>query len=386
MDRDMDRDIFTDEHRMFRSMVQAFVQREVVPRLEKWRAAGVTEREVWLAAGRAGILAPDIDAEYGGGGVRDYRYHVIRNEELARCGTLSPAFNLHSEVVGGYLSALATPDQKRRWLPGFCSGEQVSTIAITEPDAGSDLAAIRTTARRDGDVYVLNGQKSFVTHGLLAGCVVVVARRPDPAGTARPAASLLLVDPTMPGVTLGRTHEKIGLASLDTVELSFHDVRVPCHDLLGKEGMGFLYLLNNLPRERLSIAVSALALAERVFEDTVRYCGERRVSGGELRQLQTVRFTLAELATALRVARAFTDRCIVAHDADDLSQEDAAMVKWWNTELCKDVTDRCLQLHGGYGYTTDFLVGRAFVDGRVQTIYGGTTEIMKEIIGQSVAY
>jgi alkylation response protein AidB-like acyl-CoA dehydrogenase len=293
---------------------------------------------------------------------------------------------VHSEVVGGYLSGLATEEQKRRWLPAFCSGEQISCIAITEPGAGSDIAAIRTSARLDGDCYVLNGQKTFITHGSIAGRILVLAKNTTPGPSGRPAASLLMVEADMPGVAVGRPQAKIGVHSLDTVELFFDNVRVPRQNLLGREGLGFLYVFNRLPRERLSIGVAALALAERAYEETVEYCRRREVSGGALTKLQTVRFNLAEMATSLTVARAFTDQCIVSHDRDDLSQEDAAMVKWWNTELCKDVTDRCLQLHGGYGYTTEFMIGRAFVDSRVQTIYGGTTEVMKEIIGQSVAF
>jgi alkylation response protein AidB-like acyl-CoA dehydrogenase len=378
-----DRRIFDEEHRAFRSAVRVFVERHVVPRMDDWRAAGVVDREVWLAAGKAGILAPDIEVVYGGAGVSDYRFHAIRGEEMARCGALSPAFNLHSEIVGGYLSTLATVEQKRRWLPGFCTGEQICTIAITEPDAGSDVAAIRTTAERDGDDYVLNGQKSFVTHGLIASCVLVVARTGGGA-TRGPSASLFLVDPATTGVKIGRNHRKIGLQALDTVEMFFSDVRVPHRDLLGQEGRAFLYLLNNLPRERLSVGVFALALAERAVAETVRYCRDRRVFGSRLRDLQAVRFDLAEMTASLRVARAFTDQCIIDQNCGELSQEDAATVKLFNSELCKDITDRCLQLHGGFGYTTDSFVGQAFVDSRVQTIYGGASEVMKEIIGQSL--
>lgn len=378
-----ERRIFQEEHRIFRSVARSFVERCVAPRLDDWRAAGTTDRAVWRAAGEAGILAPDIEVEYGGAGVDDYRFHAIRGEEMARCGALSPAFNLHSEIVGGYISTLGTDDQKRRWLPRLCSGEQVSTIAITEPEAGSDVAAIRTTAERDGDVYLINGQKSFVSHGLLAGCVLVVART-EGRRDGRPAASMFLVDPATPGVKIGRTHHKIGLQALDTVEMFFTDVRVPCRDLLGQEGRAFLYLLNNLPRERLSVGVSAIALAERALEVTVRHCQDRVAFGSKLRDMQAVRFDLAEMSTALRVARAFTDQCIADHAAGNLSQEDAAAVKLWNSELCKDVTDRCLQLHGGYGYTAESFIGHAYVDSRAQTIYGGTSEIMKEIIGQSL--
>jgi alkylation response protein AidB-like acyl-CoA dehydrogenase len=379
---DHERGIFDADHAAFRDTMRAFVAREVTPHLRAWEEAGVVDRAVWLAAGRAGILAPDVEAQYGGGGVADYRYHVIRGEELARAGTLSPAFNLHSEVVGGYLRGLADAEQRRRWLPGFCSGEHIWTIAITEPGAGSDVAAIRTTARPDGDGFVLSGQKTFVTHGLLADRIIVVARG---TGDGRASsASLFVVDAGTPGLVRGRCLPKIGVRSLDTIELFLDDVRVPRSQLLGEEGLAFVYLLENLSRERLSIAVSALALAERVFDETVAYCRQRVAFGQPLTQLQQVRFQLAEMATALRVARAFTDRCIVAQDGSDLSTADASMVKWWNTDLCQQVVDRCLQLHGGYGYTTDFLVGRAFADSRVQSIYGGTNEIMKEIIGQAL--
>jgi alkylation response protein AidB-like acyl-CoA dehydrogenase len=382
------REIFDSDHEAFRSLVHTFIAREMTPHLAKWDAAGVVDRSLWLAAGRAGILAPDVSPEYGGGGVDDYRYHAIRNEELARAGTLSPAFNLHSEVAGGYLSSLATEDQKRRWLPGFCSGESISTIAITEPQAGSDVSAIRTTARAEGDDFVLRGQKTFVTHGLLADDIIVVAIHPDQIGGGNrrtPRASLFVVHPDMPGVVPGRRLPKIGLHSLDTVEIFLDDVRVPRANLLGKEGLGFVYLLNNLPRERLSIAVSALALAERLFEDTLGYCRERVAFGQPLTGHQHIRFQLAEMATALQVARPFTDRCIMEHDRGTLAIEEASMAKLWNTELCKKVSDQCLQLHGAYGYSSEGLIGRAFVDSRVQTIYGGTTEIMKEIIGQAIA-
>jgi alkylation response protein AidB-like acyl-CoA dehydrogenase len=378
-----DRKIFDEEHRIFRSVVRAFVARHVAPRLDEWRAAGVTSRDVWRAAGAAGLLAPDIETAYGGEGIADYRFHAIRDEEMARCGALSPAFNLHAEIVGNYLSTLATPEQKRRWLPGFCSGEEITTIAITEPDAGSDIAAIRTSAEPDGDSYVLNGQKSYVSHGLLASRVLVVARSGGQS-TGRPSAGMFVVDTSAVGLKIGRTHPKIGLQSLDTVEMFFSDVRIPRANLLGVDGRAYLYLLQNLPRERLSVGVTALALAERTFAETLRYCRDRRAFGSRLGELQTVRFNLAEMSAALRVARAFTDQCIVEHDAGDLSQEDAATVKLWNSELCTDVTNRCLQLHGAYGYTTDSFVAHAFIDSRAQTIYGGTSEIMKEIIVQSV--
>ncbi|MEV5873194.1 acyl-CoA dehydrogenase family protein [Streptomyces sp. NPDC052101] len=382
----MRRDIFTAEHEAFRQVVREFVAREITPNLPKWEEAGAVDPEVWRAAGRQGLLAPDMDTAYGGGGVDDYRFHVVRGEELARAGTLSPAFNLHSEVAGGYLAQLATEEQKRRLLPGFCSGELIATVAISEPDAGSDVAAIRTTLRPAGDgSYRLSGRKSFVTHGLLAGLFIVAAADPGarrPGGPA--AATLVALRPQAPGLTIGRPLSKIGIHSLDTVEISFDEVRVAQEDLLGQRGLGFLYLLRNLPRERLSIAVTSLALAERVLEETLAYCRDRRAFGQPIGHFQYNRFQLAEMTTALRVARAFTDRCVMAHDRGELSVEEASMTKWWNSELCDDVIRRCLQLHGGYGFSTDSLVGRAYTQARVQTIYGGTTEIMKEIIGQSL--
>ncbi|QFZ24566.1 acyl-CoA dehydrogenase family protein [Saccharothrix syringae] len=378
----MPREVFTDDHRAFREVVREFVAREVTPNLPKWEKAGVVDREVWLAAGRQGLLAPEIDVEYGGGGVRDYRYHVVRGEEMARAGTLSPAFNLHSEIVGGYLDDLGTPEQKGRWLPGFCAGELIATIAITEPDTGSDIAAIRTTAHREGeDHYRLRGSKAFVTHGLLAGLVLVAAL--DPAAGPR-SASLLVLEPPLPGLTVGEPLAKIGLHSLDTVPMTFDDVLVPRANLLGEAGAGFRYLMRYLPRERLSVAVASLALAEQVLAETLRYCGLRSAFGRPIGRFQHNRFQLAEMATAIQVARVFTDRCVVEHDRGELTPEQAAMAKWWNTDLCADVVNRCLQLHGGYGYAADSLVGRAYVQARVQGIYGGTTEIMKEIIGQSL--
>lgn len=383
----MRRRIFAPEHDVFRGSARAFVEREMLPHLERWEAAGSVDLELWRTAGKAGLLGMHVDQEYGGGGVRDYRFQAVWTEELARAGLLSPAFNLHSEVVGGFLNALCTSEQKERWLPDFCSGEAVGTIAITEPEAGSDVSAIRTSAVREDDYYLLNGQKSFVTHGSVADYLLVLARL-DTAGEwargGQPAAVLLLVRPDMAGVSVGRAESKIGVRSLDTVELFFHDVRVPVGHRLGEEGLGFLYLLDNLPRERMSIAVSALALAERVLEETVEHARRRRAFGAELLDLQHVRFALAELTTELRVTRAFTDECIVRHSEGELSTEDAAMAKWWNTELCGRVTDRCLQLHGAQGYLRDSLIGRAYVDSRVQRIYGGSTEIMKEIIGQSI--
>jgi alkylation response protein AidB-like acyl-CoA dehydrogenase len=378
----MHRDIFGPEHDAFRDMVRQFVAREITPHHAQWEQDGVVSRAVWLAAGRAGLLGIDVDEKYGGGGDPDYRYYLILNEELARAGATGPGFAVHNDINGQYFGRLCTPEQKERWLPGYCSGELITAIAMSEPGAGSDLQGIQATALRNGDHYVLNGQKTFISNGQLCDLVIVVARTDPAAG--HQGISLLVVERGMPGFERGRNLAKIGMHAQDTSELFFADVRVPAGNLLGEEGGGFAALMQNLPRERLAIGATALAAAEQVFEDTLRYCKERQAFGRPIGRFQHNRFTLAEMATELSVARAFTDRAVTEHNAGRLSNSDASMVKWWDTELCNRVVDRCLQLHGGYGYMTEYPVARAFADGRVQTIFGGTTEIMKEIIGRDL--
>jgi len=378
----MERDIFGPQHEEFRAMVRAFIDRDVAPYHDQWEAEGVVSREVWLAAGRAGLLGIDIDEKYGGGGSDDYRYYLIFNEEMARAGATGPAFAVHNDINGSYFRRLATPGQCERWLPGYCSGEIITAIAMTEPDTGSDLQAIRASAVRDGDGYVLNGTKTFISNGQLADLVIVVARTGPEAGHR--GISLLVAERGMPGFERGRNLEKIGLHAQDTSELFFQDVRVPAANLLGEEGGGFTALMQNLPRERVAIGTAALAGAERVFELTLGYCQQRHAFGRPIGRFQHNRFVLAEMATELAVARAFTDRAVTEHNAGRLTAEEAAMLKWWDTELCNRVVDRCVQLHGGYGYMREYPVARAFVDSRVQTIFGGTTEIMKEIIGRGL--
>ncbi len=378
----MRRDIFTGEHEAFRDMVRQFIAREVTPYHEQWERDGVVSRDVWRAAGRAGLLGIDIDEKYGGGGNPDYRYYAVMNEEFARAGATGPMFNVHNDMIGRYLDRLCTPEQRERWLPGYCSGDLIAAIAMTEPGAGSDLQGIRTTAIRTGDHYVLNGQKTFISNGQLADIVIVVART-DPAQGYK-GISLLVVERDMPGFARGRNLDKIGLHAQDTSELFFTDVRVPAASLLGAEGGGFVALMQNLPRERVTIGVFALAVAEKAFEDTLAYVKQRQAFGQPIGSFQHSRFLLAELATELAVARAFTDKAIAAHCDDELSTQEASMVKWWNTELCNRVTDRCVQLHGGYGYMREYPVARAWADSRVQSIFGGTTEIQKEIIGRSL--
>ncbi len=378
----MRRDIFTSEHDDFREMVRAFIAKEVTPYHDKWEADQMVSRDVWLAAGRAGLLGIEIDEKYGGGGSKDYRYYLILDEELARAGANGPGFAVHNDINGPYLQRLATPEQCERWLPGYCTGELITAIAMTEPGAGSDLQGMRTTAVRDGGHYVLNGSKTFISNGQLCDLVIVAARTDPEAGYR--GISLLMVERGMPGFERGRNLDKVGMHAQDTSELFFTDVRVPAGNLLGEEGGGFVALMQNLPRERLAIGATALAGAEEVFATTLAYCKEREAFGRPIGKFQHNRFVLAEIATEVAVARAFTDKAVLEHNAGKLSVADAAMVKWWNTELCNRVVDRCVQLHGGYGYMREFPVARAFTDSRAQTIFGGTTEIMKEIIGRDL--
>ncbi|WP_425553719.1 acyl-CoA dehydrogenase family protein [Dactylosporangium salmoneum] len=375
----MNRTIFSADHLAFAELVRAFIDKEIAPHHERWEAEGIVDRGVWQAAGAAGLLGFFVDERYGGAGVTDRRFNAILTEEMARAGASGPAFGLHNDIIGPYLTDLTNDEQRQRWLPGFCSGDIITAIAMSEPGAGSDLQGITTTAVRDGDSYVLNGQKTFISNGILADLVIVVART-DPAAGHR-GISLLVVERGMAGFERGRNLDKIGQKAQDTAELFFADVRVPAANLLGAEGQGFAYLMRNLPFERLSIAVAALAGAETVFEQTLAYCKQRQAFGRPIGSFQHNRFVLAELATELRLGRAFVDQCLAE---PELTAETAAMAKWWCTELQHRIVDRCLQLHGGYGYMREYPVAKAYLDARVQTIYGGTTEIMKEVIGRSL--
>ncbi|MEV7360119.1 MULTISPECIES: acyl-CoA dehydrogenase family protein [unclassified Kitasatospora] len=378
----MQREIFTEQHEDFRAAVRAFLAKEVLPHYDRWEKAGIVDRSAWLAAGRQGLLGMAVPEEYGGGGAPDFRYAAVLAEEFARAGASGLAVGLHNDIIGPYLTSLATEEQKRRWLPGFCSGELITAIAMTEPGTGSDLQGIRTQAVDRGDHYLLNGAKTFISNGILADLVVVVART-TPEGGAH-GLSLLVVERGTPGFERGRNLDKIGQKAQDTAELFFEDVRVPKANLLGELNGGFVHLMQNLAQERLTIAAAAIAGAEYLVEITTDYVKQREAFGRPLAKLQHVRFEIAELATECAVTRAFVDRCITEHNRYALTPVDASMAKWWATELQKRTADRCLQLHGGYGYMSEFPVARAFTDGRIQTIYGGTTEIMKEIVGRSV--
>ena len=379
----MQRDIFDADHDAFRDTVRTFLAKEVLPHHDRWESDGHVDRAVWTAAGAAGLLGTDVPEEFGGGGVDDFRYNCIVTEEISRAGTSGLGFPLQNDVVAPYLLRLATPEQKKRWLPGFCSGETITAIAMTEPGTGSDLQGIQTTARKQDDgSWLLNGSKTFITNGILSDLVLVVAKT-DPDAGAR-GFSLLAVERGMPGFERGRNLAKVGMKAQDTAELSFTDVRVPAENLLGEEGQGFIYLMQNLAQERLSIAVGSIAGAAAALELTLAYVKERKAFGKPVSSFQNTRFELAEMDTEVTVTQVFVDRCIRQHVEGELSIADAAKAKWWASDVLKRVVDRCVQLHGGYGYMLEYPIARAFVDSRVQSIYGGTNEIMKEIIGRSL--
>ena len=378
----MQRSLDEPEHDAFRLSVRAFCERQIAPFHADWEKAGVVDRSVWLEAGKQGLLGMDVDERYGGGGVKDFRYNCVVAQEVTRVGGSGVGFTLHNDVVAPYLNELCTEEQKARWLPSFVTGECITAIAMSEPGAGSDLQGLRTSARRDGSEWVLSGSKTFITNGILADLVLVVART-DPDAGAR-GFSLLAVERGMAGFQRGRNLDKVGMKAQDTAELFFDEVRVPAGNLVGTEGGGFGHLMASLPQERLSIAVVAVAAARFVLDLTLDYCKQRQAFGTPIGSFQHNRFVLAEMETEVCIAEQYLDRAVVEHNAGRFDGKDAAMAKWWTTELQKRVVDQCVQLHGGYGYMLEYPVARAFVDSRVQTIYGGTTEIMKEIIGRSM--
>ena len=380
----MQRDLFEPEHDMFRDSFRRFVDKEITPRAEEFERDGIMDRAVFAKAGAAGFLGMEVPEEYGGGGVQDFRYNTVIIEEIqdACVGGSGLGITLHNDICLPYFLNLATEEQKQRWLPGICSGELVTAVAMTEPGIGSDLASMTTTALRGGDVYIVNGSKTFITNGINAD-LVITAVKTDPTQRHK-GMSLMILERGMEGFERGRNLDKIGLHSQDTAELFFSDVRVPAENLLGAEGEGFRHLVTNLPQERLSIAVAGLAAARSAYRWTLEYVKERQAFGQAVANFQNTRFKLAEMATEIAVTEAFVDRAIVAHNAGQLTAEEAAMAKWWCTELQGRVTDMGLQLHGGYGFMTEYPIARAYADARVTRIYGGTTEIMKEIIGRSI--
>ncbi|MFV2195620.1 acyl-CoA dehydrogenase family protein [Nocardiopsis sp. LOL_012] len=378
----MKREAFGPEHDLFRESVAAFLAREVAPFHEGWEREGIVPREVWTRAGEVGLLGHGVPEEYGGTGTDDYRYNQIVNEEITAARASGLGITLQNDVMAPYMVGLTSDDQKRRWLPGFASGELITAIAMTEPGTGSDLQGITTSAVREGDEYVLNGQKTFITNGVNADLVIVVCRTAPGAGAQ--GFSLIAVERGTPGFERGRNLDKIGMKAQDTAELFFSDARVPVGNLIGREGQGFIHLMENLPQERLSIATCAVAGAAGMLRHTVEYCKERTAFGRPIGRFQNSRFVLAEIATEVDLGQVYVDRAVALLNRGELTVEDAAMAKWWTTEMCNRVMDRCLQLHGGYGYMMEYPVARAWQDARVQTIFGGTTEIMKEIVGRGL--
>jgi len=372
---------YQPEHADFRETARRFIEREIAPHHAQWEKDGMISRDAWRKAGAAGLLLTNIPEEYGGGGA-DFLTSVIMIEEMMRGIHSGPGFRLHSDIVAPYVLHWGTEDQKRKWLPKMATGEIVTAIAMTEPGAGSDLQNIRTTARRDGDHYVVSGQKTFITNGQLADLVIVACKTDQSAGAK--GISLLLVETASPGFSRGRNLEKIGMKAQDTSELFFEDVRVPVENLLGREGGGFACLMGELPQERLLVGITAVTVMASALEWTLAYTRERKAFGRPLAEQQNTRFRLAEVKTEVTVARTFLDECIARHMRGELDVPTAAMCKWWLSELECKVVDTCLQLFGGYGYMREYPIARAWEDARVHRIYAGANEIMKEIIARSL--
>jgi alkylation response protein AidB-like acyl-CoA dehydrogenase len=380
----MRRTAFEAEHDMFRDSFRTFVAKEIAPNVERWEADGIVPRELFTAAGASGFLGMAIPEAFGGGGVDDFRYNLVIGEEVQRAGAggAGLGLTLHNDVCLPYFLSLCTDEQRQRWLPGIASGELITAIAMTEPGIGSDLASMATSAIRDGDTYVVNGSKTFITNGINAD-LVITAVKTDPTQKHK-GMSLLVLERGMRGFERGRNLAKVGLHSQDTAELFFTDVRVPATNLLGTEGDGFLHLVHNLPQERLSLAASAVAGAQAALGWTLDYVKDRTAFGQPVGSFQNSRFKLAEMRTEIDIAQVYVDRCVDALNDGELTATEAAEAKWWCTELHKRVVDTCVQLHGGYGYMLEYPIARAYADVRITTIYGGTTEIMKEIVGKSL--
>ncbi|HEU0133185.1 MAG TPA: acyl-CoA dehydrogenase family protein [Allosphingosinicella sp.] len=374
------RTAFAPEHDQFRDSVRRFLDKELIPHMDRWEEEGIIDRAFWNKAGEAGLLCPTVPEEYGGSGL-DFGFNAVIDEELAYAGSTA-GITLHSDIVADYLVAYGSEEQKRHWLPRMVSGETATAIAMTEPGAGSDLQGIRTSARRDGNHYLLNGSKTYITNGQHADLVIVVAKT-DPAAGAK-GVSLILVEADREGYARGRNLDKIGFHSQDTSELFFNDVRVPITNCLGAEGAGFAYLMNQLPQERLSIACAAQAAAQRAFDEGVRFTKDRKAFGKTVFDFQNTKFTLADLAAKLQVGWAHLDWAIRRHVAGELTAAEASAAKLWHTELQWEACDSSLQLHGGAGYMNEYLIARLWRDARVTRIFGGTNEIMKEVVSRSI--
>ena len=380
----MRRDLFEEEHEALRASFRAWLDKEVVPHHLEWERAGIVPHELFAAAGRHGFLGMAIPEQYGGGGVDDFRYNLVIGEEVqaAGVGGAGLGLTLHNDICLPYFLRYCTDEQRERWLPGIASGELVTAIAMTEPGIGSDLASMSTTALRDGDAYVVNGSKTFITNGINAD-LVITAVKTDPS-QRHAGMSLVVLERGMPGFERGRNLEKLGLHSQDTAELFFTDVAVPRANLLGEEGQGFFQLVHNLPQERLSIAASGVAAARAAMGWTLDYVTQRTAFGQPVGSFQYNKFLIAELVTKVEVTQAYVDNGVVAHDEDRLSAVDAAKAKWWSAQVQNEVLDACVQLHGGYGYMNEYRVARAWRDARVTKIWAGSNEIMKELIGRDL--
>ncbi|MFZ2526983.1 MAG: acyl-CoA dehydrogenase family protein [Rhodococcus sp. (in: high G+C Gram-positive bacteria)] len=380
------RSLFDDEHEAFRSSFREFLTREVVDHIEEWDDAGDIPREIWTKAGAPGFLGLPVPEDLGGAGVGDYRFRIAMIEESARVGatSLAAGFATHTDITLPYLIDLATPEQAKRWLPKMATGEFISAIAMTEPGAGSDLQSIRTTARRDGDGWILNGSKTFISNGINADVVVVVARTDTAPDSGSKAFSLFTVETGTPGFSRGRRLKKVGLRAQDAAELNFDDVRLDPGALLGTEGRGLHAVMSHLPLERMSIAVTACAGARAALAWTIDYVHQRIAFGKTIAEFQNTQFAIAEMVTELEVTQAYIDDAVTRLNRTELSAVDAAKAKWWASEMHKRIVDRCVQMFGGYGYMLEYPIARAFADTRITTIFGGTTEIMKTIIARDV--
>jgi len=374
------RTAFEEDHALFRDSVRKFFDRELYPNLDRWETEGIVDRDFWRACGEAGLLCPQVPEEYGGLGL-DYRYNAVIGEELCYAGS-SAGITLHSDIVVDYIINYGSEEQKCRWLPGMVSGEVITAIAMTEPGAGSDLQGVKTTAKRDGNHYVVNGSKTYITNGQNADLIIVVAKT-DPALGAK-GTSLILVEADREGFARGRNLDKIGQHSADTSELFFNDVRVPITNCIGEENMGFIYLMKQLPQERLQIALAGQAVAQRAFDEAVKFTKERKAFGKTVFDFQNTKFTLADLATKLQVGWAHLDWALKRHVEGKLTAAEASAAKLWHTELQWDACDVSLQLHGGAGYMNEYPIARLWRDARVQRIYGGTSEIMKEVVSRAI--
>jgi len=377
----MRRALLTDDHELYRQTVRKFLERELVPHQARWRSAGIVDRDAWRKAGEAGLLCPWLATEHGGGG-GDFGHSVVVMEELASIYESGFAMPLHSDIIVPYIVGFGDDAQRKRWLPGCASGDIITALAMTEPGTGSDVAAITTRARTDGDDYVIDGSKTFISNGLSCDLCIVACKTDD--GDPHRSISLVVIEADRPGFVRGKKLEKMGMASQDTAELSFDQCRVPRSNLLGPEGAGFMMLMQNLAAERLVVAITAQALAEAVLRDTIAYVKERHAFGRPIAKFQNTQFVLAGCASEVEVGRAFIDRLVAEHMAGESLVKECSMAKLWQTEMCGRVTDACLQLFGGYGYMLEYPVTRAFMDARVQRIYAGTSEIMKLIIARQL--